>query len=555
MNTTPNKVLEENGASSILQSLKNNPDAHITGANPVQITKCPWCGNEINLKGYSIENDHLHIKCINKNCYFFNKLPIYVVDDDIYKFNPTLIISTIDKFARLAWEVQTKSLFGLTSSGKNFSPPELIIQDELHLISGPLGTLSGLYEIAIDYLCTYNNNKSPKIIASTATIKNAPAQINNLYGRRTFLFPPSGLEHTDSFFSVLSTQDERPARIYLGLTQKHSSIQDLMIRVYSNLIFLKHLFIKQNRDKDIIDHFSTIIGYFNSLKDLGTMHSIITDRISANIKSLVNYKFIKESKEAFLSFEDINIGLFEELTSRKSAKEIKETLKNLNSEYTDIEYYSIVFASNMLSVGIDINRLGLITIYNQPKSNAEYIQATSRIGRQNPGLVVTLYNPSRSRDNSHFEQFNYYHKTFFKYVESTSVTPCSAKSIDKALHCVFIAIIRLTLHYLCDNNSAKNFNSNDNGVRKIINYIIDRIKIINHDSVTYVISYLDYICSQWEYYASQDICNLVYTNSPSNKNEVALISPAGYLSNIDFPTFLNSLRCVELSSNIYVMPR
>jgi hypothetical protein len=572
MSTTPNQVLGSAGAEAILDWMKKNPGKRLQGANPIQITACPWCGGPIDIDGYSIRDEQLHIRCNNnKDCYFSSKLPIYVVDSDIYINHPTLIVSTIDKFARLVWETQTKSLFGLSSGGAHFSPPELIIQDELHLISGPLGTLSGLYEIAVDYLCRHNpagkdsrNNNSnssgineyvyPKIIASTATIKHASAQITNLYARPTFLFPPSGLDQSDSFFSVLSTPEERPARIYLGLCQKHSSIQDLMIRIYSNLIFVKHLFIKQQKDLSLIDQFSTIIGYFNSLKDLGTMNNIINDRIKSHIETLVKIKFKQEAEDISLEMKDIRLGIFEELTSRKSGEEIKEILGKLNLPWTEAGYYSVIFASNMLSVGIDIDRLGLMSVYNQPKSNAEYIQATSRIGRQNPGLVITMYNQARSRDNSHYEQFSHYHRTLFKYVESTSVTPFSSRAIEKALHCVFVAIIRLTIDYLGDNLFAKNFKSNDQEILNIIDFITARIADIDKSAASYAADYLKYICSQWEYYAHDTNAELVYQNTQKVFKRSLLVS-AEQVSVIDFPAFLNSLRSVEKITDIIIAPR
>ncbi|GHV54735.1 DNA helicase [Synergistales bacterium] len=545
---TPNHIEGEDGAAAILKKLRENPDERINEGNPVQITNCPWCGESIDLDGYQIAGNHLVIKCSNNpRCEFHSALPIYLVDDDVYMKRPTLVLSTIDKFARIAWELKSKSLFG-----EDCAPPELIIQDELHLISGPLGSLAGVYEIAVEYLSTCNG-RYPKIIASTATVKNAVEQIRNLYNKEALQFPPSGLNFDDSFFAVGASRSERPARTYVGLCETGGSLADLMIRVYSNLLFAKAYFIKQGKPNEIIDQFSTIIGYFNALKDLGKTDNIIRDRVYSNIRTLAERKFKAECDAVGMTTSDVKTGLQEELTSRKSSKEIKETLGRLDLPYTDPAHYSIVLASNMLSVGIDINRLGLMTVYNQPKSNAEYIQATSRVGRQNPGLVLAMYNTARSRDKSHYEQFGYYHRAFYQYVEATSVTPFSSRSVEKALHCVFIAMLRLTVDMYGHNDHAAKFRANDTAVSKVTEYILSRIQAVRPDAVGLARNYLDKVCNDWEYLAKENPDTLVYSGHTENK--VSLLQAAEQSALLDFPLVLNSLRNVEESSNVFIAER
>jgi hypothetical protein len=545
---TPNRIDGEGGAASILEKLRQNPGESINEGNPVQITNCPWCRETIDLDGYRIIDNQLIINCNNNpKCDFHGSLPIYVVDDDVYVNKPTLLLSTIDKFARIAWELKSKALFG-----ENCASPDLIIQDELHLISGPLGSLAGIYEIAVEYLSA-NNNSYPKVIASTATVKNANEQIRNLYNKEMIQFPPNGMNFDDSFFAVRAGTTERPARTYIGLCEAGGSLADLMLRVYSNLIFTKALFIKQERSNDVIDQFSTIIGYFNALKDLGATDNIIRDRIRSNIRTLVERKFKSESEAVGLNLGDVRYGIQDELTSRKSSKEIKETLGKLEISYPDTSHYSIVLASNMLSVGIDINRLGLMTVYSQPKSNAEYIQATSRVGRQNPGLVITMFNTARSRDKSHYEQFNYYHKAFYQYVEATSVTPYSARALEKALHCAFVAMLRFTVDNLGANDFAVNFRSNDESVKIIIDFIISRIKTVHPDSVEVATEYLAKISQEWERLAKENPSTLVYVDYSGTK--ISLLQSAEQASILGFPLTLNSLRNVEQSSNVFIEER
>lgn len=544
---TPNHINGYGGAREILKDLKENPNKILNESNPVQITVCPWCGTSIDLDGYEIfKNKGLVIRCNNNPaCEFHNALPIYVVDDDIYNNRPTILLSTIDKFARLAWQIESKSIFG-------DKPPELIIQDELHLISGPLGSLAGIYEVGVEYLCCANG-KYPKVIASTATVKNAIEQIKNIYNKETFQFPPSGLNFDDSFFAVLADDKERPARTYIGLCETGGTLSDLTIRVYANLMFLKALFIKQQKPEDLIDQFSTIVGYFNAIRDLGGTDNIISDRVYSYIKTLINIKFKSYANNVSLTLSDIKTRLHDELTSRKNAKEIKETLTNLSIKYTDNGYYSYVLASNMLSVGIDIDRLGLMTVYNQPKSNSEYIQATSRVGRKNPGLVLVMYNGSRTRDKSHYEQFGFYHKAFYQYVEATSVTPFSARAIEKALHCVFIIMLRLTEPNLGANEYARNFRANDESVKKAMSFILDRVKNIHKYNYDMAYNWLCSIATEWERMALENPDTLVY-NATSNGNYSLLIS-GEQEEYYEFPPTLNSLRNVEPSSNVFVQER
>lgn len=537
---TPNRIEQ---AKTVLDKLRENPYEKIYEGNPVQITKCPWCGKKIDLNGYEIRGGALNIRCAdNTECEFHSGLPIYVVDDDIYRVPPTLLLSTIDKFARIAWEENTRNLFG-----EQCPPPELIIQDELHLISGPLGSLSGIYEIALEYLCG-NSGKRPKIIASTATVKNAKEQIRNLYDRRTIQFPPAGINFDDSFFAVRADETKRPARTYIGLCEMGGSIADLLIRVYATLFFTKALFIKQNKDTDIIDQYFTTVGYFNALRDLGASSTIIQDRIFTHIRNLVARTFKKESEQYQITSTDVRVFEHSELTSRKSSKEIKDTLDQLSLRYSESGSYSYVLASNMLSVGIDIDRLGVMTVYNQPKSNAEYIQATSRVGRRNPGIVLAMYNNMRSRDKSHYEQFGYYHKSFYRYVEATSVTPFSLRAIEKALHCIFVSLIRLTIPSLSTNESARDFQADLDEVVSIRDYIVKRVKEIMPKHEDFAAETLRNFARDWEDVASENsntLCYKSYNGLPS------LLSSAEEDSELGLPKILNSLRNVDPTVNVF----
>lgn len=543
---TPNHIDQ---AAETLKAIKNDSTIKIYEANPVQVTICPWCRSGINVGGYTIESGRLSIRCLNPSCRFHRRLPIYVVDDDIYRERPTILLSTVDKFARLAWEEDSGKLLG----DENILPPELIIQDELHLISGPLGSLSGIYEIALDEIIKHYGD-SPKIIASTATVKNAKAQIRILYNRDMIQFPPNGLAYNDSFFAVEAGSQDRPARTYVGLCSMGNNNSETLIRVFALLMYLKYLYIKRGIPYDVIDQFYTTVGYFNSIKELGTASGVITDRIHSEVKYLIMRKFHEEAEQNGLTINDVKLYLRnDELTSRKSAREIKDVLFRLDKRFTESDCYDYITASNMLSVGIDIDRLGVMTMYGQPKSNAEYIQATSRVGRSNPGLVISLYNSMRSRDKSYFEQFEYYHSTFYKYVEATSITSYSPRAIEKALHCSFVAMVRHIISDYNRNDNAGYFRASDKRIQAVKQKILDRVAATEPLMEKYAEKWIDYYIEYWIERVDSLHESLVYYDY--HNEDVSLLKSAENVQNDDTPAILNSVRNVEPSANVYFVKR
>lgn len=519
-------------------------------ANPVQITRCPYCGKELNALNYHIDNGRMEIKC--NSC---GHLPIYIVDTDIYEKMPSLVVSTVDKFARIVWDERAGRIFGCNV---NSTKPRLIIQDELHLISGPLGTLTGLYETAIDRLCWDDFGAKPKIIASTATVKNAAYQIKGLYNRRHFQFPPNGLDSGDSFFAKQATRDERPSRFYVGVSELGGNAVDLLIRVFSALCLSDLYLEKSGAEEKVIDQYYTIIGYFNAIKDLGTISTILKDRTYPYISSLMNGKFAIESEKYGL--KEVADGEYRnsikmrsgELTSRKDSSEIKGILDDLGVGYkadADNMAYKYVLSSNMFSVGVDIDRLGLMIVYGQPKSNSDYIQATSRVGRSNPGIVFSLYNAFRSRDRSHYERFKQYHSCFYKHVESTSVTPFSMRSIEKGLHAVFVALVRHLVPGMNENDSAKMFNVNNPKIGEIREYLLERISEIQPSAKDSADEFLRKFSYVWMNAGT----SLVYDSRRKGRNageHISLLQSAEN-RNEEF-TVLNSVRNVENMSNVYV---
>jgi len=452
---TPNKHGE---ARSALQRLLNEGKP-----NPFVILTCPWCGVEMGpvrfreayrTPGYRNEGGQVIFKCADPSCDFSASpgLPLVVVDQAIYEHPPTLVVGTVDKFAMLPWVPEASALFGGQDTG--LSPPDLIIQDELHLISGALGSMVGLYETVIDALCrreTTKGSRGAKIVASTATICRAADQVNGLYARDLFLFPPQGLRAGESFFA---RRDESTAgRLYVGVFGSAlSSHVTAQIRVVSSL--LQAVKCLPGGDAKAIDPYWTLMAYFNSLRELGHAATLIRADIREYMNALWDRLNIRRPEPGSGQPDRrrfINRDL--ELTSRIQSSDVTEVLQSLFEQYSDVvdaegrsqnRAVDICLATNMIQVGLDVPRLGLMAVIGQPKTTSEYIQATSRVGRgaDGPGLVVTIYNTAKPRDRSHYEHFRSYHQALYRWVEPTSVTPFAIPVRERALHAQIVTLVR-----------------------------------------------------------------------------------------------------------------
>lgn len=550
---TPNHVTSDRedmeSAESILKKLQTGSEEDVT-ASPVQLSVCPYCGTKLlPQNAYAVAAGRFHAHCPNPQCPFHGDLPVVTVDDDIYTRRPTLLIGTIDKFARLAWEEKTGAIFAEDGVGL---PPELLIQDELHLISGPLGSISGLYEIAIEKLCSRNGVK-PKILASTATLCNASEQIRALYGKEMFQFPPSGFDADDSYFARSADSSEKPQRQYVGYCETGGSLSDSIVQVFGVVRFALEYLIGIGTDTEVIDHFWTNVGYFNSLKDLGSADTLLIDRVRSYAESLRLHKFKEEAAQVEMKpiSSEYEYG---ELTSRKSARQITEVRNQLDRQhYPSPAAFQYILSSNMLSVGIDIDRLGLMTVYGQPKATAEYIQATSRVGRSNPGFVFVLLHMLRTRDKSHFEQFQTYHQSLNKMVEPTSATPYACRTLDKALHAVFVTLVRHLCPELRGNRDAAKFRSDSVRIEAIMDELLTMIEERSEETADYAGAILDDFAAQWDEAAAQYGAQFQYQLLNRSENDTfALLIPAERSENALFPPTMNSMRNVDTQSGVYL---
>ncbi|MFN8105304.1 MAG: DISARM system helicase DrmA [Acidimicrobiia bacterium] len=515
---TPNR---EKYAQQALEELHSGWGAKAKGANPVQLAACPWCGEEIDpSKGHARSDPdrwRTLVFCGDRfgDCPFTEAkspgegLPVVTVDESIYRLLPSLVIATADKFAQLPWQGPLHMLFGrvtrrctrhgfrspdLDSFGDHderdrhnktatlpaaetldclpLRPPDLIIQDELHLISGPLGSMVGLAETAVDELCTWDCDGArvrPKVVASTATIRRAQDQAYQIFWRNLAVFPPQVLDAGDSFFARERPVEETPGRRYLGICARGTRLKAVEARVFTTVLAAAQLLA--DRYGSAADPWMTLVGYFNSLRELGGARRIVDDDVTNRLRRTDRRGLARRTGL-----------LIRELTSRIASTEIPEILDELGIRYEadrdkgDPRNIDVLLATNMISVGVDVSRLGLMVAVGQPKTTAEYIQATSRVGRDRsgPGLVLTIYNWARPRDLSHYEAFEHYHATFYRNVEALSVTPFSPRALDRELTAVLVAMARQLDADWNPNLAADDVDVDDDRMKAIVDRIATR---------------------------------------------------------------------------------
>lgn len=445
-----------NSWQEAVKSLRDLTDGKST-RNPFLVTSCPWCGAEMGLRkrgrqpyvlGYLKVPGRVKIHCPDRACDFHAELPVRVVDEDLYERPPTVVIGTVDKFAQLAWNSRPRTLFGLTARGQRVaSPPNLAIQDELHLITGPLGTMVGAYETVVEHLCRYEarDGAVPKIVCSTATIRNYIEQVRWLFAREdTRVFPPPMFDIDDSFFGVRARNDDgspAPGRKYVGVygsaLGSHMAVQ---VRAYAAALQGVMELPEAHRDP-----YWTLLGFFNSLRDLGSTTTLLQDQIQHQLKAMWRRANIMRDEDRE---KRRYIRVPEELTGRLRSEEVPLALEKLTRKYGErSDVVDVCLASNIIEVGIDVDRLGLMVVTGQPKTTAQYIQVTGRVGRDwrsRPGLVLVVYSPNRARDRSVFETFRSNHERMYAAVEPASVTPFSLPALRRTLHAVMIAFLRQT---------------------------------------------------------------------------------------------------------------
>jgi hypothetical protein len=392
-------------------------------------------------------------------------IPAYTVDAQVYARCPSVIIATVDKFARLPFEARAASIFGnvnrfdkdwgyyrdqiLPDTGKDvkignplsinpFLSPDLIIQDELHLIEGPLGSLAGLYECAVDALTSrflFGKSIRAKYVASTATVRQAGSQIISLYSRDIREFPPPSISVSDNFFSKLKDghplESNRPGRLYVGVCAPGKGPQTPTVRIWSRLLQEVENIrrFKGDQAQNELDYYWTLVGYFNAIRELASAGSLYRQDIPEWIKVISKPEYRRE----------FGLTTHQELSSNVDSMKLPAILEQIEKKGNNID---VVMATSMFGTGVDINRLSLMVVHGQPKTTASYIQATGRVGREMGALVVTFLRSTRPRDLDHYEFFTGYHRSLQRFVEPVTVAPFSPRACDKALGPVAVAMLR-----------------------------------------------------------------------------------------------------------------
>ena len=605
----------------------------------LQIQRCPWCGTRIGSGEVKARPEirRVHVYCGDDlaDCPFaeggvsVEGLPVLTVDEEIYRLAPAFLIATVDKFARLAREGEAASLFGYVSRrcerhgfvhpdykhcavkdgnkhraehglpaaavrpANRLRPPDLIIQDELHLITGALGTTVGLFEVAIDVMTTWrttdNRPVRPLLVASTATARNAADQVKALYGRDITIFPPQVLDAGATFFSKEEPiSDEFPGRRYVGLSTTGVRLTTAEIRVAEVLMAAGQLLL--DRCGKAADPYLSLVAYFSATRELAGMARYMGDDIQTALAKRRPWSLLPSRTGT--AFGSLNVA---ELTSRVASADITATLDQMAVSFDpvfdstagkrelralreakkpvptrEVAPFDAVLATSMLQVGVDVTRLGLMLVVGQPKNTAEYIQASSRVGRDaaRPGLVVSLGNWARPRDLAHFEQFRHYHETFYAQVEALSVTPFSATSLDRGLDGVLVSAARVLqaaeTHGLSPEHNAGAIDSRRDFVVDVIDALVSRVlRASNEDAARRARDQLVNRLDHWEKrrkFLADHRKSLVYEKVTDDTRHDALLRSAESAwpraGSRDDPPFVvaNSMREVQPEINLLVSP-
>ncbi|MER7583539.1 helicase-related protein [Kitasatospora sp. NPDC097691] len=461
---TPRSRVDAKGALDRLHKAAKPEEA-----NKFQIEGCPWCGAPLVPEsrsmdraryGFRLVGNDVLVHCTDGACRFNRGLPVAVVDEVLYEDPPTILLATVDKFARLQFNTAAGALLGL---GRPYLQPSMIIQDELHLLSGPLGTTVAVFDAVIQLLLSRGGTQ-PKIIASTATIRASAEQVRGLYGREVALYPPAGLDGDRTFFSRPVESGE--GRLYVGLMPQSLSQVSAVISAAAPLIEIPEVLARTPDSGGTRDSYWTTVMYHNSLRELGRTGTLVVDDVNGRLEP--------RSDRLALPLRRVRAERVLELTSRRGPEELPNDLRELGrSVDVSDDAVDVVLSSNMLSVGIDIPRLALMLMVGQPKTTSEYIQATSRVGRgENNGIVTTLFRSNRARDRSHFESFRGFHETLYRNVEPTSVTPWSTASRDRSLAGALVALLRHSLPSLAANDTADRLDLDDDRMREAVERIV-----------------------------------------------------------------------------------
>lgn len=560
--STPNKYVDaQDGFKALNEAItkanqSTKQESNPTQKNPFPVQSCPWCGCDIVTKsptnqqwaaGYRATDKDFKTSCRNPRCAFSQEIPVYFIDEQVYQKRPTLLFATVDKFAQLPHVKDGYRLFN-ADAGPGL-PPDLIIQDELHLLNGPLGSLVGLFESVVDMLCC-KNGRVPKIVASTATTRNTAQQIKMLYDREVNIFPAPGITYDDNFFSYVQ---QTSLRCHVGFMPTGKTGMSTQIKLLAHLLLARAELLMQlkgsNADEEaqrLLDPYWTVVSYYNSLRDVGKAYNQVGSEIHDTLKRL-HFRYALHPYYRF-NFNSLSQRT-KELTSRVPSQEIKPLLSKLEAPFKlrddgDRQFVDgtvdLVLASNMLSVGIDVSRLNIMLMNGLPRNVAEYIQASSRVGREHTGLVVNLLDANRSREKSFFEHYQDFNSAYYKFVEPLSITPYTRIAVDKAMNSLLVTFVR-HLDGKYSEKGAAQFTGDAARFRTIL-----ANRIPEADDRAYALNKLDTLVESWVA-KKGSLAGLVYKDHKSPLS--GLIQPT---SRFNEWSLMQSMREVDTTSGIRI---
>jgi hypothetical protein len=620
--------------------------------NPSKIPfgKCVCCGEPIiglvtilNANNNNYNHNIGRLECSNGKCAMhipndfeedtrpdMGFFPFLLSDEAIYQHPPSLLFGTVDKFAQLAHKIDNSSnndgrqkdsrrLFGRGNwesykPNQGYFPPDLIIQDELHLLLGPLGTGVALFESAFEQLCTRVDGTKPKVISSTATTRNTGLQIEALFNKNLSIFPKPGVDCDDSFFGMYK-REYKPEytkgykyasnRRYIGILPTGRTQVWMQMRIDALCLAHRALFELEHHPYDTItpnftdelaraqNYYHSVVSYFNSVKEVGRTQAQVQTYILKETRKVLNRSM--RSQKLLKSIYAMKDKLVEaELTGRLSGEEVKKELARVESYWSPNRFpieeldhegkvwikqqYNItpelVVATNMISVGLDVSRFNTIVMNSMPRNTAEYIQASSRVARNDLGLVLTIHHPFRARDLSHYEKFIEFHEKMYSYVEPISITPFTQKSVDKFMPLYVSTIVRHFFVEFANRNTANNITQMNIDLIKnrCISYFeVRQTRLANHpdkairellleNDLNYIREWIGSAISNWlngKIISNADDLELVFKNANVGRadGEADLYSP---LNNLNIKEYQQkwqvamSLRNIEPTAVIHI---
>ncbi|WP_181442580.1 helicase-related protein [Streptomyces tateyamensis] len=449
---TPNSLTSDPG---LLARLRTDEEAR---RRYRLVDECPYCCER------SVDippPDERDLKLLHVCTACGKMLPLVVVDTEIYRFLPSVVVGTLDKLANIGLSDRFGSLLGdvdcrckthgygrgmkcherqapghAKAPVQPLSPlydpsPSLEIVDELHMVQEELGVFSGHYE---GLLAEVQRSLSArqradgrgvrtKVVATTATIRGEDRQCEHLFGLRSVVVPLPGPTLDESFYWRLDRS--RSLRRFVGIMPTNGTAEMTLVRILTSLHrTLQSLMLRRNLPPELaewppeqlsgtVDLYRTSLTYTTALPDFA--------KISRSLDTQVNEILKREG------FESLKVA---QLSGDSRLDNVRNVLDDLESRDGKVD---TVVATSMVSHGVDIDRLNLMLFHGMPKSMAEYIQASSRVGRSYHGLVFMLFNPLRERDRSHYRYHGKFHEYLDRMVEPVAINRWSRFAVRRTL--------------------------------------------------------------------------------------------------------------------------